>query len=92
MTGGLAFGIPAMCSFALEALLLSFWVPWFYRQGVRLLQTSVRLPPGFAPSEEQLELAASGGVVTPRLAFHWISDREIGFQEALGTNLWSPYP
>jgi hypothetical protein len=75
-----------------EAFLLSFWVPAYFRTGVRVVRTAVHLP---AADVDLADLADECGATLfrPRLAFRQISSSEVAFQEAaLPPTLWSPIP
>ncbi len=82
--------IVVLVALALEAALLAFWVPSYYRTGPRVFRTPVSTSEALdvAALEEQCE----GNLAASSLAFRALSASEIAFQEkAWPMPLWTPY-
>jgi hypothetical protein len=89
MTGAI-LGITLLLVVTAEALLLAFWVPAYYRRGIRVARRVVPMSSPTVPIAS-LEAQCAAGVVSSRLAFRHLSDQEIGFQEAgVPITFWSP--
>jgi hypothetical protein len=89
MTAGIALALGVLGFVAIEAVLLSLWIPWFYRCGVGRLTVPVPCGVGFSTTELGDKFAT--GLFRPRLVFRRLSEHEIAFQEGASLNLWSPY-
>jgi hypothetical protein len=89
MTIGVILLFSVLGFVAAEALLLSLWVPWFYRRGIARLRVAV--PSATSLSTTQLGEKFGTGAFQPRLVFRALSQEEIAFQEGASFNLWSPY-
>jgi hypothetical protein len=81
MTTGTVLGMTLVLVVVVEVLLLSLWVPWYCRRGIRVARKRV-LMSGPAVSIASLETHCAAGVLSPRLAFRRLSEGEIAFQEA----------
>lgn len=98
MTSGEVVGFVFLGFLFVEALLLSLWIPAYYRHGIQVSRTvvGVRIQPSELTSalEERFHSAeALSRLVLPRLAFRRLSRHEVGFQEVAGVfPLWSYVP
>ena len=92
MTTGVVLGFVVFLVAVGEVSLLTFWVPWYLRRGIRVAREAVQMSSSGALIVA-LETKGAAGLLSSRLALRRLSEREVAFQEAgLPIALWSPIP
>jgi hypothetical protein len=94
VTHGEVVGFAFLGALFLEALLLAFWIPGYYRRGIPVFREVVRRRAALSDDlVAALEARFAGGSLLPRLVFRRLSRHEIGFQEGAALfPLWTYLP
>jgi hypothetical protein len=93
MTPGEKAGFVFLGALFIEAVLLAFWVPAYFRRGIPVFREVLRIPCQPEEIAATLSTQFTNTVSLPRLVFRQISEYEVAFQEAGGiTPLWSYLP